>query len=302
MAVDADSVLVERRLRRGLFVWRVVAILALVALAVALYGRFAGFDAGGHIARLKVAGIIVADSRRDDLLVSLAADSKVKALIVRIDSPGGTVVGGESLFRALRNFAEKKPVVAVMSQVATSAAYMIALATDRILAHEGSITGSIGVLFQTTDVTGLLNKLGVSAEAIKSAPLKASPSPLEPLTPAGRAAAQAVVDDIFDMFRDMVASRRNLSAEEVNAVSDGRVFTGRQALKHKLIDEIGGEDEAIQWLQENRDIAADLPVQNAGPRKNVGDWLDRLVGLAGKTVFSERLTLDGLVSVWHPGL
>ena len=198
--------------------------------------------------------------------------------------------------------AGKKPVVAVMGQVATSAGYMVAVAADRIFAREGTITGSIGVIMQTTELTGLLDKLGIATEAIKSGPLKAAPSPFEPMTPEVRRVSQALVADIHRMFVALVADRRALSLEQLRPLVDGRVFTGAAAVKNRLIDGIGGETEARVWLTEERNVDSNLRVRDVKSERNVDRWLDFLDRLDRKTMFSERLTLDGLVSVWHPAL
>jgi protease-4 len=192
-----------------------------------------------------------------------------------------------------------------MGEMAASGGYMVALAADRIFAREGTITGSIGVMMQTTEITGLLEKLGVSAEAIKSGPLKAAPSPLEPLTPAAREATQGVVDDMYAMFVEMVAERRKLEPEKAKTLADGRIYTGRQALANGLIDQIGGVNEARAWLEE-KGVSGDLPLRQIKVWRDE-DWLGGLVRagirtIFGKTYLPERLTLDGLVAVWHPDL
>ena len=305
MAIDADILTDRRRLKRRVFYWRTLAIVVAVALGIAAFGQFEGLGGLGradYIARLSVTGVIVDDERRHQALARIAGDDNAKALIVRIDSPGGTVVGGEALHASIRAVAEKKPVVAVMGQLATSAGYMIAVAADRIFAREGTITGSIGVIMQTTEVTGLLDKLGIVTEAIKSGPLKAAPSPLEPMTPEVRRVTQALVSEIHQMFVSMVARRRPIGVEELRPLTDGRVFTGATAVKNGLIDGIGGEAEAKTWLQEEKNIAPDLDVREIKPRREVERWFDLLDTLHRKTMFSERLTLDGLVSVWHPAL
>lgn len=302
MPYEADVLVDRRRLKRRLFVWRALAILAVVALVAAAAGRFAGFGAGDYVARLSVSGIIVSDNDRLDLIDRLADDSRVKALLLRIDSPGGTVVGGETLFKALRRFSEKKPVVAVMDEVGTSAAYMIALAANRIYAHEGTITGSIGVILQATEITHLLENIGITSEAIKSGPLKAEPNPLEEMTPEVRRATQTLVDDLFHMFMDMVAERRKLAPDDVTRLADGRVFTGRMAVRNGLIDEIGGERAALDWLSREYGIDPDISVRDVQAEHGVGGWFGYVDQMAQKMVLSERLTLDGLVSVWHPSL
>jgi len=267
---------------------------------VAAAGRF-GVDAS-HVARLAVGGIIIDDPWRDDALAEIAEDDNAKALIVRIDSPGGTMVGGEALYAGLRAVADKKPVVAVMGGTATSAAYMTALGADHIVARAGSVTGSIGVILQTADITGLLEKLGIKPVTIKSRPLKAQPNPLEPLTPEGREAAKVVVLDLFELFVDMVEERRNLPRDTVLALADGRIFTGRQALANGLVDALGGEADARRWLVETHAIATSLPVKDVEIEHKGALWRDLIGGLLGKVLFSERLRLDGPISLWHPSL
>lgn len=302
MVPDVDYWLDRRRLKRALTRWRLIAIAALVLAALAAAGRVDRIVAGRHVARLAVDGIIVDDRERDRALARLAKDDAVHALIVRIDSPGGTVVGGETLFRRLREIAAKKPVVAVMGEVATSAAYMAALGCDHIVAYEGTVTGSIGVIMQTTDVTELLGRIGIKPETIKSGPLKAQPNPLEPFTPEAREATKKIVNDMFEMFVAMVADRRHLDLGTVRTLADGRVLTGRQALASGLIDAVGGEDEARAWLEANRQIDRRLPVRDVnliGPQQEL---LDLFEGAIGKMLFTEGVRLDGLVSVWHPQL
>ena len=302
MAYDSDYLVDRRRLKRHLTFWRALAVVAVFGAVAAAVGRFHGAVGGDVIARLDVSGVIVQDEDRLDALNALAEDKSVRAVIVRFDSPGGTVVGGETLYRAILELGQKKPVVAVMDGMATSAAYMAAIATDRLYAREGTLTGSIGVILQTTEVTRLLDMIGVTAKSFKSGPLKAVPSPVEPITPDVAAATQGLIDEMFAMFRDMVLLRRNMTVADAGKFADGRVFTGRQALKAGLIDEIGGERDAIRWLQAERGIPEGLDVREVRLDRDVENLIDRLTGLARKTILSERLTLDGLVSVWHPEL
>ncbi len=303
MSLEADAIAYQRSLKRRLIFWRVLGVAALVAVVAALFGRFDGVPGvGAHIARVEVSGVIVEDAFREDVLAELAEDDSVKALLVRINSPGGTVVGGDTLFRSLRRLAEAKPVVAVMGELATSGGYMAALGADKIFANQGSLTGSIGVILQTTEVTGLLDKIGVKAESIKSAPLKAAPNPLEPMTEDVRAATQAVVMDMYDMFVGMVIERRGMEPAQAKELADGRVFTGRQALNNGLIDALGGEREALDWLETEREISAELPLKDVSLERPEAPWNGFFGQWVGKTLFSERVRLDGLVAVWHPKL
>jgi len=315
MSTDTDLLLERRRGRRQALLWKVLTVVAVTALLAVLAtgdparmfarGGAPLFD-GARVARVDVSGLIVEDRWRDDLIQELADDGKVKAVIVAINSPGGTIVGGENLYLGLRALADEKPVVAVMGSTGTSAAYMTAIGTDRIFAREGTLTGSIGVLMQTADVTGLLDKLGVKPETLKSGPFKAQPNPLEPLDDAARAHIQGVVMDMHAMFVDMVAQRRAMTVEDTLTIADGRVFTGRQALALGLIDAIGGEDAARDWLAAEKGVDRDLPVTDAEPDYPQLTFAERMfgavTGIFGKVLVSERLTLDGLLSVWHPGL
>jgi protease IV len=303
MSLETDSLIDRRRLKRRVSVWRTIAVLAVLIAAIVVLNRTKEAPwQKSYVARLDVSGIIGQDRERDATIERIAKDGAARALIVHINSPGGTVVGGENLYRELREVAETKPVVAVMGTLATSGGYMTALGADYIIARSGSITGSIGVILQTTDVTGLLEKLGISAEAIKSAPLKAVPNPLEPLTEEGREATREVVMDTFNQFIDMVAERRQLPRDTVVKLADGRVYSGRQAADNKLIDALGGENEARDWLAEQRDIPRNTPVRDIEVERKRDGLLGMAGSLAGKALFSERLTLDGLVSLWHPDL
>jgi protease-4 len=299
MSLDSDAVIDRRKLKRRLSIWRLLAIASVAGAILAMIAREDGLIPRDHVARINIDGIIVEDAARGRVLARVAANDRTRALIVSINSPGGTVVGGETLYRQLRDVAKHKPVVAVMGTLATSGGYMTALGTDRIFARAGTITGSIGVILQSTDVTGLLKKLGIEAEAIKSSPLKAVPNPFEPLTEEGRAAARAVVLDMYRQFVEMVAARRKMTPEAARKLSDGRIFTGRQAVENRLIDAIGGENEARAWLQSAHKVAKSLPVHAVQSRETPEDMLGLLGRIVGKTLFSERLTLDGLVSVWH---
>jgi protease IV len=320
MTLDADSITAKRRLRRSLAFWRILAVLALVAaiVAVLLTGptKVGGLSMrADHIARVKVSGIITGDEATLELLERIEKASRVKAVVVKIDSPGGTTAGSEALYLALRQLNEKKPVVTVMDTVAASGGYITAIAADHIVARGNTITGSIGVLFQWAQLQELLDTLGIEMRSIKSGELKAEPNLFEPMSDRAREVTEEMVADSFRWFIGLVEERRKLSPDQIRLVSDGRVFTGRQAVGAHLVDEIGGEDEAKAWLAANRDIDAELEVVDwevtSGLRDSgIGFALARAVlsalGLGDgswiveKIAAHERLKVDGLVSVWHP--
>ena len=321
MPIDAELIADRRRLRRKLSFWRVTGIVALIAGVVAIGAAAAGrapFRAAqNQVARIEVGGFILADqSRMRDLFKRVAEARNVSGVVVAINSPGGTTTGAEELFRGIRQLAEKKPLVAFVDGTAASGGYITALAADHIVARETSLVGSIGVLFQYPDVSRLLTSLGVQVEEIKSAPLKAEPSPFHPTSPEARAALQEIVGDTFDLFKRLVAERRRMDDAQLAAVSSGRVFNGRQGVGLKLVDELGGEREAVAWLEREKGVAKDLPVREWKPRtrREFDLWTAASLSadLLGFESLGEKLrrageqakaaNLDGLLAVWHPAL
>jgi protease-4 len=306
MSLETDLLIDRRRLKRRLVVWRTLAVLALIGAALVVWRGQAGVLGGPRVARLTVSGIITQNRKLDDQVARLAGDNRVKALIVEIDSPGGSVSGGESLHDAIAQVAAKKPVVVVMDGIAASAGYMIAVPASRIFAQEGTLTGSIGVLLPTGDVSGLLKTLGISMDDIVSGPLKDQPSYTKPLTPEGRAVLQGIVMDMYDQFVEMVAAGRHMDPDKVRQLGDGRAYTGRQALKLGLVDAIGGEHAARAWLATERSIPTSLPVDEVSvdglAARMFAGSLSGLFGMAWKSVFSQGVMLDGAWAIWQrPG-
>ncbi|MDB5642288.1 MAG: signal peptide peptidase SppA, type [Hyphomicrobiales bacterium] len=315
---DADFLVDRRLLRRKLTFWRVALFSVLAAILIALgvhYTRGDGGVPGGrHIARLAIEGVITGDKDTLKLIKDIGAARNADALIVTIESPGGTTTGAERLYKELRLVAEKKPVVAVIGTMAASGGYIAALGTDRIFAEGNSLVGSIGVLFQFPNFSRLLDTVGVAFESVKSSPLKASPSGVEPTSPEARAALAALVTDSFNWFKDLVKDRRHLDDTQLASVSDGRVFTGRQGMNLKLVDALGGEHEAIAWLEQEKKVTKDLPVRDWKKERSlerlgilgVSAALLDTVGLETLAAPLRRLAalgdarlLDGLVSVWQ---
>jgi protease-4 len=300
MAFEQDDLIYRRRLRRSVLLWRTLAILLAATAVIALVARSGELDRA-YIAQLTVSGLIVEDESRDDALAKVLEDDNAKALVVAINSPGGTVVGGEALYKRLREIAAKKPVVATMGTLATSAGYLVALGADHIVAHEGTITASVGVIFQATDLTALMERIGIRMETVKSGPLKAVPNPFEKTTPEAREAIDALVKDSFDLFLGVVRERRRLSDEQARAIADGRVVTGRQARALNLVDRLGGSTEALAWLKEKK-IDTDLPLRAIEQREgwSLASFLSEVLSV--RRGIAQRLALDGLVSLWHPAL
>jgi protease-4 len=318
MSSDADMLADRRNLRRKLTLWRLLAVVGVVAAAVvagmAWTGRTPGSIAQAHIARVTISGFISGDRRTLELIKSLE-NSSAAAVLVKIDSPGGTVSGSEALYDALRLLAAKKPMVAVVDGLAASGGYIAAMGSDRIVARQTSLVGSIGVLFQIPNVGQLLNTVGVKVEEVKSSPLKAAPNGFEPTSPEARAALQRVVDDNYDWFKRLVRERRKLGDAEVSVVSDGRVHSGRQGLALKLVDEIGGEPEAIAWLEREKGVTKDLKVRDWRRRSesssyNLWSMTESLARAAGfdavATIIARAadqpvgLRLDAPLALWQP--
>lgn len=303
MSLETDLLLDRRRLKRRLFLWRSLAVLAVLA-AVLVGLRGAGLRLhGSHVARLTVSGIITADRDLDRRVAKLADDGRAKALLVLIDSPGGSVGGGQALHNAIARVAAKKPVVVVMGGTAASAGYMIAVPASRIFAQQSTLTGSIGVLLETGDISGLLKSIGVEADPIVSGPLKDQPSFVKPLSPQGREVLQGLVMDMYDQFVGMVAEGRHMDPARVRELADGRPYTGRQALKLGLVDAIGGERDARQWLAQAKGISADLPVEDVSTGSYASRALSSGMGwiVTGlwKSLFSQGVILDGAWAIWQ---
>jgi protease IV len=322
MSLDADLIVDRRRMRRKLTFWRVLAvvvvILAVAGAAALLNNRTGIVGTGSYIARVTIQGLIRDDQERVQQLERLGKSTTARAVVVHVDSPGGTTAGSEQLYDALMQLKAKKPLVIVVDGLAASGGYITALAGDHIVAKQTSLVGSIGVLFQYPNVADLLNKIGVKVESIKSSPLKAAPDGYEPTSPEARAAIESIIKDSYAWFRGLVQDRRHLNGDELQTVADGRVFTGHQGIGLKLVDEIGDEQTAIAWLASAKKVDAKLPVRDYQLHNRFGDlpFLHAAAAVvleaAGFSMLARRLedwravqtvealNLDGLLALWHP--
>lgn len=318
MSLETETVLDRRLLRRRLAWWRGLAVIAaLVGIGVVAFASGDRVSGGSkQIARVAIEGVITEDREQLRMLKKLAEDKKVAGVILFVNSPGGTTAGGEALFDAIQAVSKAKPVVAQFGTVAASAAYIAGLATDRIVARGNSITGSVGVIFQWPEVSQLMDKLGIKMNEIKSGPLKANPSPFQPIDEAGKANAEKMVAETQRWFLGLVASRRGVDTKAIDGLEQGRVFSGREAVALKLIDQIGGEAEAVSWMEQQRNVPKNLKIVDWKPQKD-SDWglgrlsmaalgallgqsfADTLAQLFQPDTFLARLRLDGLVSVWQ---
>ena len=320
MSLDAEVLIDRRRLKRRVTFWRAIAIviaaIAIIGAVASAGGMGSDFTRGSHVARIPIKGIITENRKQLEFFETIADDANVRAVLLEVNSPGGTTTGGEALFEAIRRVSAKKPVVAVFGTVAASAAYIVGLASDHIVARGNSITGSVGVIFQWTEVHELLGKLGVKMNEVKSGPLKATPSPFQPQTEAGRQVTEEMVMESQKWFVGLVEDRRKLSPSEVPGLLEGRIYSGRQALTYKLVDAIGGEREALKWLETKHGIKADIQIieRKHKPSSGIGFLGKAMLGILGfgAEQFGQSelirsidgklsgLSLDGLLSVWHP--
>jgi protease IV len=322
MSLESDVIVDRRRIRRKLTFWRVaavaIAIAAIAAIGVlATPGGRGAFTTSGSIARVSIDGLIRSDRERVEALERLEK-SQAAAVVVHINSPGGTTAGSEQLYDSLVRLKAKKPLVVVVEGLAASGGYITAIAADHIVAQQSSLVGSIGVLFQFPNVGELLKTVGVKVEEVKSSPLKAAPNGFEPTSSEAREALDALVKDSYAWFKGLVKERRGMDDALLEKVADGRVFTGRQALDLKLVDQLGDEKTAVAWLVEQKGVKKDLPVRDYKLSPRFGDLtflrtaasvvLDALglgaiahrVEQAGVVQAVDRLTLDGMLALWHP--
>ncbi|MGB9001628.1 MAG: signal peptide peptidase SppA [Pseudolabrys sp.] len=320
MSLDADAIVDRRRIRRKLTFWRVsalaIALLAIVGAGLLFVPGSGITTPGAYIVRIKVQGLIRGYQDRVEALGRLGR-SAARAVIVHIDSPGGTTAGSEQLYDALRDLQSRKPMVVVVDGLAASGAYIAALSSEHIVAQETSLVGSIGVLFQYPNFTDVLKTIGIKVEEVKSSPLKAAPNGFEPTSPEARAAIESIVLDSYSWFKGLVKDRRKMDDSLLTQVADGRVFTGRQAINLKLVDDLGNEKAALAWLEKEKKVPANTPVRDYSlqPRfselsfLHLAAWTFEAMGLSaiahrieewGGVQAIERLNLDGLLALWHP--
>ncbi|MDR1828129.1 MAG: signal peptide peptidase SppA [Methylobacteriaceae bacterium] len=274
-------------------------------------------ETGSHIARVTIEGVIVRNNDMMEMIEKIGKDGNVKGVVLSIDSPGGSVVGSEDLYLALRGLDSKKPVVALINGIGASGSYIAAMAADHIVARETAVVGSIGVLMRYPNFGKLLETIGVEVDSIKSAPLKAEPSGVGPTPPEARESLQQVIDDAYTWFKNLVSQRRDLSPQETATVSDGRVFSAQKALSLKLIDATGTEKTAVEWLETKKNVEKGIPVKDWKPesKNNALKFLDvaaRLAHSLGFELLSGSLgsveasmdisQLDGILAIWHPTL
>lgn len=303
----ADLITDRKRLKSQLASWRMLAVFTVFVLVMSSVGGMGKRPGSAiptdYIAQLTIDGVLTDDPKRDELIKEIRDDNRAKAVIVKMDSPGGTTYAGETIYLQLKEIAAKKPVVAVMGTLCASACYMSALGTQHMVAREGTLTGSIGVLLQSMEIGRLADKLGITPVTIKSGAMKDVPSLTEPMTAEQRKVVGETVSDAYEHFVRLIAENRQIDDAKIRALADGRVYTGNQAVKLGLIDGLGGMDEAKIWLQKEKKISSRLEIQEIKPKPEFDSLFDKFAQATGMKIFSKSsIGLDGLVSIWHPSL
>ena len=296
-------------MRRRLSLWRALAIAGLV---IALFVLGSAGDqlsealGGDQIARVAIEGTILENRDQLELFKRIGDADKVKGVLIYVNSPGGTTTGGEALFVALRELAKKKPVVAQFGTIAASAGYIVGLGADYIVSRANTITGSVGVLIQWPEVSQMLDKIGVKVNEIKSGPLKAVPSPFEPLSEEGKAVTKTMIDEGFRWFLSLVEKRRHIKTAHIPGLEQGRVFTGA-----------GGAEPEARRCNRRRGPGGRLAAQDAqgrqgrqgrrleaaSPRADLGFWSSVgsvVEGLFGQSYVGRMLARDPSLSHTRP--
>jgi protease-4 len=235
----------------GTGVMLVIFFVVVLLITMLLTGGEGITDSGTKVGVVAIDGVISSDlaEKTVELLTKYADDTSIKAIILKIDSPGGGVASSQEIYDEVRRIQSRgKLVVASLGSVAASGGYYIACAANRIFAHAGTVTGSIGVIVQLANAEELLRKIGVEPTVITSGPFKDSGSPMRALRPEERQVFQALVDDVYQQFVEAVAQGRNLPVHEVRQAADGRIYTGRQAKDLRLVDELGGLQEVLTYV------------------------------------------------------
>ncbi len=291
----------ERPFLRGIMI--IIVLGFLFFTGIYWFSRFregGGPQTGEKIAIVRIEGVILDVTDTLEELKRYEDNASVKAILIRINSPGGAVVPSQEVYEAIKKIKEKtgKKIIVSMGTVAASGGYYIASASDRIVANPGTLTGSIGVIMELMNVGGLLKKAGLESVVIKSGARKDVGSPFRAMTKAEKAYLQEVMDDVHSQFIEAVAKGRGLKKEAVIALADGRVFTGRQAIKYKLVDELGDLDDAVHVAGKMAGIKGEPRVIEAKKKFSIFDLLkSEFLGNAKLFGFNQN-NIPGLNYLW----
>ena len=298
MRISADLLYELDRLRQRNFKWKILFI-AMIAVII-IFSITRGNDPykSDHIARIKIDDIIVDNSEVVSAIDEIAEDKSSSAIIVLINSSGGSPYMSEEIYHSLRRVSQSsKPVAVVIRSLAASGGFMVAMAGDRIFAGETSITGSIGAIMQTIDASVLAEKIGIKIKNYAYPEMKGVPSPTEKVPPFAEKILNEVAMDVYDSFINIVSTRRNIAKQELLKFADGRIYTGKQALELKLIDQIGGEHDALQWLYNEKNISKNAKIKDVHlEEKSFG--INRFVSQLSRNFSTKisQIVTDNLIS------
>lgn len=285
--------------KRKSIIFRSFFFFLIIAFIITLSYKFQSDES--FIAKINIEGII---QDRTDIIKqinSLKSDNNVKGLLTIINSPGGTYVGSKELYDSIQTIGEKIPTAVYMKEMATSGGYLASLSSDKIFGNSGSITGSIGVILQSADISNLLGKIGVSPIIIKSGKLKAVPNPAEQMDEEKLNYLKEIIEKMQKEFLMIVKRNRNVSESVLSLVSDGRILTGREAKKLKLIDDIGNEDDALNWLKNEAKVDEKIKIKELSPENDLQKLINLRIFKKKFNYFSQNF-YNGFFAIWAPGL
>jgi len=296
--------------RRRLFFWRTISLITVAIIVYLSFENQEKSSSNDYIANYNISGLLISADEIIEDLEELKSNNKVNSIIISVDSPGGTTVSAEEIYLKLKEVSLAKPTAIVMRNIATSGAYLLSLGGDVIFSRENTITGSIGVLLQWARIDEALSKLGIEVNEIKSGKLKAEPDFFGEIDEAAQQVTKEIIDETFDWFLRIVKVERDLNPREIMKISDGRIFTGRQAIELNLVDEIGDKNDAKRWLIENKGIDSTSPIIDYGKSKkpsfielslaNIMDYFNISTPYTGRIRSNLSLINNGgLQSVWE---
>ena len=253
------------------------------------------------IATISIEGIISNPEDTLNDLENINKSSNAKALLVNINSPGGTFVSSKELYDKIKEISKKIPVVTYMREMATSGGFLVSLASQKIFSNIGTITGSVGVILQTAEITELLEKIGINPIVIKSGKLKATPNPLEVLSENDSRYLNDVIKSMQLEFLSILSENRNIESKTLEIISDGRIFTGKQAKELNLIDFIGSKSDAIRWLKDEAKLPQDIDILDYS-KENQYEKLINMRLFDKNFNFLKKNIYSGFLAIWDPKL
>ncbi len=285
--------------KRGLIIKR----FAVALISILLIFSFLLFSSKSKdfIATISIEGIIndPVDTLND--LENINKSSNAKALLVNINSPGGTFVSSKELYDKIKEISKKIPVVTYMREMATSGGYLVSLGSQKIFSNVGTITGSVGVILQTAEVTEMLKKIGINPIVVKSGDLKATPNPLESVSEKESEYLNNIIKSMQLEFLNILSENRDIENETLRIISDGRIFTGKQAKELNLVDFIGSKNDAINWLKEKAKVPTDIDIIDFSKETQY----EKLINMK---LFNENFHFlknnihSGFLAIWDPKL